>query len=120
MDATDFEHFLAEDVVTQAQANDFIQGMLEGSLDIDQSYFIDPKWMTCFYDILDVLLDVVTGIRDLTSFDMKGLIMFLYAVSAALWKIVDVVDACNPLKEVLEQKDESAMFLSEIPSEDIA
>ena len=83
---------------------EFTKGMVMGSLDIDESYFINPKVKTCFYDCEDVLLDIVSGVRDLTSFDMEGLVNFVYSVGAGLWKIEDVVRDCNPLHETIEGK----------------
>ena len=91
---------------------EFTQGMLMGSLDIDESYFINPKIKLCFYDAEDVLLDVVTGVRDLFSLDMAGVINFVNSIGAALWKIQDVVEDCNPLKEALEQ-NQGALFMGQ-------
>ena len=57
-------------LASQVDYMDFTQGMLMGSMDLDASFFINPKWKVCFYDAENVLLDVVTGVRDLTSLDM--------------------------------------------------
>ena len=83
---------------------EFTQGMLMGSLDIDESYFINPKIKLCFYDAEDVLLDVVTGVRDLFSLDMAGVINFVNSIGAAFWKLGDVVEDCIPFTNALEKK----------------
>ena len=88
----------------QSDNFEFAKGMLMGSLDLDESYFINPKIKTCFYDCEDVLLDVVTGIRDLTSLDMQGLINAIYSVGAGIFKLEDVVRDCNPLHQAINIK----------------
>ena len=88
----------------QSDNFEFAKGMLMGSLDIDESYFINPKIKTCFYDCEDVLLDVVTGIRDLTSLDMEGLVNAIYSIGAGFFKLEDVVRDCNPLHKAIETK----------------
>ena len=97
---------------------EFTKGMVMGSLDIDESYFINPKIKTCFYDCEDVLLDVVTGVRDLTSFDMAGLVEFVHSVGAGLWKLEDVVRDCNPLHKSIEAKQGGSVEFEE--EEDMA
>mgnify|MGYP006091131375 CR=1 FL=1 len=92
-------------VASQESENfEFAKGMLMGSLDIDESYFINPKIKTCFYTCEDVLLDVVTGIRDLTSFDMEGLVNAIYSIGAGFFALEDVVKNCTPLGQAIETK----------------
>ena len=101
---------LGSALASQVDYMDFTQGMLMGSLDLDASYFINPKWKVCFYDAENVLLDVVTGVRDLTSLDMQGVINFVNSIGAAFWAITDVVEDCNPLKEAILESQGGAVY----------
>ena len=82
-----------------------------GALDLDGADFINPKWKVCFYDAEDALLDVATGIRDLTSFNMEGVTKFVYSMGAAFWALDDALKDCTWFIDLEKKKQEERVTM---------
>ena len=88
------------------------EGMLAGALDID--ILTISKLKLCLTDAEIVLLDVATGLKDLTKFDMQGLMMFVDSIGAAFYEFLHMLEHdCNPFDK-MEDKAEIIKKLEEI------
>ena len=79
---------------------EMFEGFLMGGFGMDQEAIVGGKLQFCAEDLKTTLVDIVTGIRMLTSFDMQGLSYFIDSLGAAFWKMGEVLEDCDPFMKM--------------------
>ena len=72
------------------------EGLLTGALGLDPSDITKMDLQDCKNDLENVLVDVASGIEDLTKLNMHGVSMFVDSLGAAFWKVGDALSDCTP------------------------
>ena len=86
----------------QAVPNTFemFEGFLVGGFNMDEKIIVKGNLQYCAEDLKTALVDVASGVRDLSSLDMHGVTMFVDSVGAAFWKMGEVLEDCDPFKKI--------------------
>ena len=96
---------LAATVQAAPNTLELAEGFLVGAFDMKESVIVKGNLQFCGEDLKTALVDVASGIRDLSSLDMHGLSMFTDSLGAAFWKMGEVLEDCDPFKKIAGSKE---------------